>query len=167
MSRTVPYVNFPAQFAEERAELMARIEGVFARGDFIGGADIDRFEEEVAAFAGARHAVALGSGTDALIFGMRALGIGPGDEVITPAEFVRRIDIGDHRARRDTGIRRYPRRRQCRSRRARRRRDAAYESDHAGPSDRACRRYGPDHGHRRASRVGGGRGRSAGNRVAL
>lgn len=80
----VPYVNFAAQFEEEREALMPLIEGVFRRGEFILGAAVENLEAELATYCGTPHAVALNSGTDALILGMKALGIGPGDEVITP-----------------------------------------------------------------------------------
>src|ERR671937_2443241 len=80
----IPYVNLGAQFAEEKAELMPRIEAVLAGGMHVGGPEVEAFEREIAQYVGTRHAVALGSGTDALIFGMIAAGIGPGDEVITP-----------------------------------------------------------------------------------
>ena len=87
--RHVPYVNFPAQFAAERESIVARLEAVFERGDFVDGAAIECLEERVAKYCGVRHAVALNSGTDALILGMRALAIGPGDEVITaPNSFI-------------------------------------------------------------------------------
>jgi len=82
--RKVPYVNFPAQFEEERGELMPLIEGVFQRGEFILGPAVEQLEAKLARFCGTAHAVTLNSGTDALILGMRALGIGPGDEVVTP-----------------------------------------------------------------------------------
>ncbi len=82
--RKVPYVNFPAQFEEERAELMPLIEGVFRRGGFILGASVEALEQELAAFCGVPQAVTVNSGTDALLLAMRAMGIGPGDEVITP-----------------------------------------------------------------------------------
>lgn len=82
--RTVPYVDFRAQFDEERIELMPLIEDTFRRGVFIGGEAVERLEAELAALCGVQHAIALNSGTDALILGMKALGIGPGDEVITP-----------------------------------------------------------------------------------
>ena len=82
--RAVPYVDFEAQYESEREELLACCEAVFARGDFVGGEAIDRFEQEAARLIGVRHVIAVASGTDALILGMRALGIGPGDEVITP-----------------------------------------------------------------------------------
>ena len=52
-------------------------------GHFILGPEEQAFEKEAAAFLGARHAVGLNSGTDALVIALRALGIGPGDEVIT------------------------------------------------------------------------------------
>lgn len=80
----IPYVNLGAQFAEEKAELMPRIEKVLASGMYIGGPEVDALEQEVAAYTGTRHAVALNSGTDALIFALVAAGIGAGDEVITP-----------------------------------------------------------------------------------
>src|SRR5215472_15495701 len=80
----IPYVNPGAQFAEEKAELMPRIEAVLAGGMHVGGPEIEGLEREIADYIGTRHAVALNSGTDALIFGMTAAGIRPGDEVITP-----------------------------------------------------------------------------------
>src|SRR5436189_5764602 len=80
----VPYVNLGAQFAEEKAELMPRIEAVLATGMHVGGPEIEALEREIAAYVGTRHAVALNSGTDALIFAIMGAGLGPGDEVITP-----------------------------------------------------------------------------------
>jgi dTDP-4-amino-4,6-dideoxygalactose transaminase len=80
----IPYVNLGAQFAEEKAELMRRIEAVLATGMHVGGPEVEALEREIADYVGTRHAVTLNSGTDALIFGMIAAGIVPGDEVITP-----------------------------------------------------------------------------------
>ncbi|MBV8566950.1 MAG: DegT/DnrJ/EryC1/StrS family aminotransferase, partial [Methylobacteriaceae bacterium] len=82
--RQVPYVNFPAQYREEKDEILDVVDKVFSRGEFIGGSPVDALEAELATYICVRHVVALNSGTDALILGMRALGIGPGDEVITP-----------------------------------------------------------------------------------
>jgi dTDP-4-amino-4,6-dideoxygalactose transaminase len=82
--RRIPYVNLAAQFAEERPALLALSEKVYAGGYWVGGPEVKIFEDAVAKYLGMEHAVALSSGTDALILGLRALDIGPGDEVITP-----------------------------------------------------------------------------------
>ena len=71
----IPYVNLGAQFGEEKAELMPRIEAVLASGMHVGGPEIEALERETAAYVGTRHAVALNSGTDALIFAMVALSL--------------------------------------------------------------------------------------------
>jgi dTDP-4-amino-4,6-dideoxygalactose transaminase len=80
----IRYVDMAAQFAEQRDEIMARVEAVLAEGKLVGGPDIEILEQEIAGFCGVAHAVALNSGTDALALGMAALGIGEGDEVIVP-----------------------------------------------------------------------------------
>lgn len=80
----VPYVNLAAQWAQERKALWPIIENVMESGAFVGGACVDTFERGVEAFTGAKHCVALNSGTDALVCGLMALGVGRGDEVITP-----------------------------------------------------------------------------------
>ena len=58
---------------------------VLRSGNYIGGPEVTAFEEEFAAYEGARYGVSCGNGTDALILALRALGIGPGDSVITVA----------------------------------------------------------------------------------
>ncbi len=82
--RRIPYVDFPAQYAEEESAIRDCVERVFRRGDFVGGAAVAALEKDLAAFCGVDHAVALNSGTDALVLAMVAAGIGPGDQVITP-----------------------------------------------------------------------------------
>jgi len=82
--RRIPYVNFAAQYEEERDFISASVEQVFRVGRFVEGPKIIELEQALAAYAGVSEAVALGSGTDALILGLQVLGIGPGDEVITP-----------------------------------------------------------------------------------
>lgn len=64
-------------------ELMAAVEDVFRSGQFIMGPNVTAFEREAAEYLGVRHAVGVNSGTDALILGVHALGLQPGDEVIT------------------------------------------------------------------------------------
>lgn len=64
-------------------ELNAAIQDVLRNGQFIMGPNVKKFEEEAAAYFGVKHALGLNSGTDALVLGVRAMGIGAGDEVIT------------------------------------------------------------------------------------
>ena len=80
----IPYVDLTAQFAAERDVLMPLIEEVLASGAHVGGSPIAELEANLATRCKTKHAVALNSGTDALVFGLIALGIGSGDEVITP-----------------------------------------------------------------------------------
>jgi dTDP-4-amino-4,6-dideoxygalactose transaminase len=78
-----------AQHAQIKQELLAAIAGVIDEGQFILGRQVDEFERRFAELCGARFAVGVNSGTDALTLALRALGIGPGDEVITvPNSFV-------------------------------------------------------------------------------
>lgn len=85
----MPFVDLRAQFAEIRPEVMAAVEAVMERQQFILGPEVARFEEEMAAYVGAGAAVGCASGSDALMLALMALGIGPGDEVITtPFTFV-------------------------------------------------------------------------------
>jgi len=82
--RKVPYVNLSAQFAEEKDDIREAVEATFTQGQFVGGSAIEQLEEELSRFVGVQHVVAVNSGTDALILGLKAMNIGPGDEVITP-----------------------------------------------------------------------------------
>ena len=84
-SRKVPLLDLTKQFATIRKEATAAVTGVLESGRYIGGPEISALEAEVAAYCGVAHGVGCASGTDALILSLRALDIGPGDEVITPA----------------------------------------------------------------------------------
>ncbi len=72
-----------AELAPIRAELDAAIKRVLDSGVFIGGPELVAFEAELAAAIGTRHAIGVSSGTDALLVTLMALGIAPGDEVVT------------------------------------------------------------------------------------
>jgi dTDP-4-amino-4,6-dideoxygalactose transaminase len=81
----VPILDLAAEQAEIGAEVAAALERVLASGHFILGPEGAALEREIAALAGVPHAVACNSGTDALHLALRAAGVGPGDEVVTPA----------------------------------------------------------------------------------
>lgn len=85
MSSKIPMLDLGPEVEELWPELQAALESALRSTRFILGPNVQAFEREAAEFLGVRHAVALNSGTDALVLGLRALGIGPGDEVITTA----------------------------------------------------------------------------------
>jgi dTDP-4-amino-4,6-dideoxygalactose transaminase len=82
--RTVPYINLAAQYAMERTTLAPILEAALADGQWVGGPLVEQFEHSAASYLNVAHVIAVASGTDALILALRALDIGPGDEVITP-----------------------------------------------------------------------------------
>ncbi|EMO64800.1 pleiotropic regulatory protein DegT domain protein [Leptospira borgpetersenii serovar Pomona str. 200901868] len=80
----IPYINLVEQWKNEREELLPILDSVLGSGQYVGGQEVAKFEEDIAKFCGVKYAVALNSGTDALVCGLLELGIQPGDEVITP-----------------------------------------------------------------------------------
>jgi dTDP-4-amino-4,6-dideoxygalactose transaminase len=85
----VPFLDLKAQHDPLRAELLASIQEVIDCSAFAGGPFVTKFEEDFAAFCHTRYAVGVGSGTEALWLALLALGVGPGDEVITvPSTFM-------------------------------------------------------------------------------
>ncbi|MEJ2733065.1 MAG: DegT/DnrJ/EryC1/StrS family aminotransferase [Anaerolineae bacterium] len=81
----VPFVDLRSEHRILRDELNEAIQQVMDRSDFALGKDVSLFEEEFARFCGTEYAVGVDSGLAALELGLRAYGIGPGDEVIVPA----------------------------------------------------------------------------------
>jgi dTDP-4-amino-4,6-dideoxygalactose transaminase len=79
----IPQTDPRAAYFAQQQDIDAAIRRVLESGHYIQGAEVQRFEQEFAAFAGTRHAVAVASGTDALILGLRSLGVGSCDAVIT------------------------------------------------------------------------------------
>src|SRR6056297_4109860 len=79
----IPMLDLASEVDGLWSELQPAVERVLRSGQFIGGAEVEAFEVEVAQLLGVRHAVGLNSGTDALVIALEALGVGPGDEVIT------------------------------------------------------------------------------------
>ena len=81
----VPLLDLKAQYNSIRGELDKAVLDVMGSGNFVLGPNVRALEEETAAYVGVRHAVGVASGTDALLLTLRALGVGPDDEVIVPA----------------------------------------------------------------------------------
>ncbi len=85
----VPFVDLPRQYLGLREQLLHAVDRVCTSGAYILGEDVKQFEQQMAAYCGTRHALGVGNGADALMLSMKALGIGPGDEVITaPNSFI-------------------------------------------------------------------------------
>jgi dTDP-4-amino-4,6-dideoxygalactose transaminase len=81
----VRFLDLRRGISSSSGELDAALAGVLEAGQFVGGEPVERFEREFAAYCGAGHAVGTASGTDAITLALRAVGIRPGDEVITVA----------------------------------------------------------------------------------
>ena len=79
----LPVLDLRRQYAALSSEIAAAVTGVFESGVFINGPNVAEFEREFALYVGTEFAVGLNSGTDALHLALRALDIGPGDEVVT------------------------------------------------------------------------------------
>lgn len=79
----VPLLNIPATFPQIMEDVDAAIQEVVRSGHFIMGPQVEKLEEEMAAYCGVPHAVGVSSGTDALLLALMTADIGPGDEVIT------------------------------------------------------------------------------------
>jgi dTDP-4-amino-4,6-dideoxygalactose transaminase len=81
----IPLVNLRAQYDAVKPQVDAAIASVLERSAYIGGAEVDDLQQWFASYCGVRHAVGVSSGTRALELVLRALNIGPGDEVVTSA----------------------------------------------------------------------------------
>lgn len=83
------FIDLKTQYQRVAEDVRARMDAVFAHGQYILGPEVDEVERQLAQFAGVKHCISVASATDALLIGLMALDIGPGDEVITtPFTFV-------------------------------------------------------------------------------
>jgi len=80
----VPFIDLALRYKEERDEILAAVDRVLSLGHLVLTEEVAEFERKVCGYTGAKHCIALNSGTDALMIGLWAMGIGRGDEVITP-----------------------------------------------------------------------------------
>jgi dTDP-4-amino-4,6-dideoxygalactose transaminase len=85
----VPFIDLVSRYEDEKEEILACVDRVLSKGHLVMTNEVEEFEEKVCRYTGAKYCVSLNSGTDALMIGMWALGIGKGDEVITsPVSFI-------------------------------------------------------------------------------
>ena len=81
----VPFLNLGKCYLELKPEIDTAVARVLNSGWYVLGPEVEEFEAEWAEYCEAKHAVSLGNGLDALILALRALDLGPGDEVIVPS----------------------------------------------------------------------------------
>jgi dTDP-4-amino-4,6-dideoxygalactose transaminase len=83
--KEIPFLDLKAGYLELRKEIDDAIRKSLESGWYIGGESVERFEQEFAAYTRADHCIATGNGLDAIHLALKALGVGPGDEVIVPS----------------------------------------------------------------------------------
>src|SRR5262249_31398049 len=83
--KSFPFLDLKAQFSSIREEIVDAVTRVLDSQHFILGPEVMAFEQEAADYLGCKSAIGCASGSDALLLSLMALGIGPGDEVITVA----------------------------------------------------------------------------------
>ncbi|WP_027892480.1 DegT/DnrJ/EryC1/StrS family aminotransferase [Calidithermus chliarophilus] len=89
----VPIIDLQSEYRLLKPDIDAALERVLASGAFVGGPEVAALERELSEYLGVPHVVGVGSGTDALFIALRALGVGPGDEVVTtPFTFVATVE---------------------------------------------------------------------------
>lgn len=79
----IPLLDLKEQYKQFREEALKKIETIMSNQDFILGKEVDALEREIAEYCHTKYAIGVASGTDALVLSLKAMGIGPGDEVIT------------------------------------------------------------------------------------
>ncbi len=88
------FIDLRSQYRALRGSIDARIAAVLEHGQYILGPEVAELEDRLAQYTGARHCITVASGTDALLIALMALGVGPGDEVVTtPFTFVATVEV--------------------------------------------------------------------------
>ena len=90
----LPFTDLRRQYLAVERELKARIENVLTHGQYIMGPEVQELEEALRVFIGSKHCITVSSGTDALLISLMALGIEPGDEIITtPYSYIATVEV--------------------------------------------------------------------------
>ena len=91
---TIPFIDLQAQYQSIKPVIQDRINRVLDHGQYIMGPEVRELEERLETFVGAKHCVTVASGTEALLISLMALGLKPGDEVVTtPFTFVATAEV--------------------------------------------------------------------------
>jgi len=94
MTEKIEFIDLKAQYADIKEEIDARIQRVLNHGQYIMGPEVRELEERLEHYTHSKHCITVASGTEALLIGLMALGVGPGDEVITtPFTFVATAEV--------------------------------------------------------------------------
>jgi UDP-2-acetamido-2-deoxy-ribo-hexuluronate aminotransferase len=90
----IPFIDLKTQYQALKPQIQARIDVVLENGQYIMGPEVKELEDKLAVFTGAKHCITCASGTEALLMSLMALGIGPGDEIVTtPFTFVATAEV--------------------------------------------------------------------------
>jgi UDP-2-acetamido-2-deoxy-ribo-hexuluronate aminotransferase len=91
---TIPFIDLKTQYLALKPQIQERINRVLEHGQYIMGPEVQELEERLATYTGAKHCITVASGTEALLISLMALGVKPGDEVITtPFTFVATAEV--------------------------------------------------------------------------
>jgi UDP-2-acetamido-2-deoxy-ribo-hexuluronate aminotransferase len=91
---SIPFIDLKTQYQVLKPQIQARINAVLEHGQYIMGPEVKELEAKLAAYTGSKHCITVASGTEALLMSLMALGIKPGDEVITtPFTFVATAEV--------------------------------------------------------------------------
>jgi len=91
---SIPFIDLKAQYKALQPQVQKRINRVLEHGQYIMGPEVKELEDKLQAYTGSKHCITVASGTEALLISLMALGIQPGDEIITtPFTFVATAEV--------------------------------------------------------------------------
>jgi len=91
---SIPFIDLKSQYQSLKTDIDARIGSVLEHGQYIMGPEVKELEDSLQAWSGAKFCITVASGTEALLIALMALGVGPGDEVITtPFTFIATAEV--------------------------------------------------------------------------